>query len=142
MKAYRASIITFVLVALVIALSFALSVHLRATSASGELVVRVHDGDGTVHEFSLQDTGEHEVHTSLGSNTICIEDSSVRMVSADCPNKSCLNQEPLDVPGPQIICLPHKLWVEVVVAGSDDAASLDQNLVDWSDQEAYDTVAR
>lgn len=142
MKAYRASIVALVLVALVIAFSFAVSAHLRATSVTGELVVRVHDGDGNVHEFSLQEAGTHEIRTSLGSNTICIEHGSARMIDADCPQLSCLNQEAIDSPGAQIICLPHKLWVEVAVAGSDEETDIDRNRVNWSDQETYDTVAR
>lgn len=142
MREHRASIVALVLVALVVALSFAISAALRGGQATGELVVRVHDGDGAVHEFSLQEPGTHEIRTSLGTNTIAIEDGHVRMADADCPNQSCLDQEPLDAPGGQIICLPHKLWVEVAVAGSDDAASLDENLVVWSDQDAYDTVTR
>lgn len=142
MKAYRASIVALVLVALVIALSFAFSSHLRATSAAGELVVRVHDGDGAVHEFSLQEAGTHEIRTSLGSNTICIEDGGVRMIDANCLQQSCLDQEAISAPGAQIICLPHRLWVEVVAAGSDEKTGVDRDLVDWSDQDAYDTIAR
>lgn len=141
-REYRASIVVLALVALVVALSFAVSASLRGAHATGELVVRVHDGEGTVHEFALQETGTHEIHTSLGSNTIRIEDGSVRMTDADCPNRSCLDQRPLDTPGGQIICLPHKLWVEVVPAGSDETAELDEDAVDWSDQDSYDTVAR
>lgn len=142
MRAYRASIIACVLVALVIALSFALTAYLRATSAAGDLVVRVHDGNGAVHEFSLHKDGQHQISTALGHNTIGIEDGSVRMIDADCPHQSCLDQEPIDAPGAQIICLPHKLWVEVAPAGSDGQAGLDSDLVSWSDQEPYDTVAR
>ena len=142
MRAYRASIIALALVALVVALSFAVSAWLRGTQDAGELIVRVHDGEGEVHEFSLQEAGTHEIRTSLGTNTIIIEDGSVRMADADCPNRSCLDQQPLDGPGGQIICLPHKLWVEVVAAGTDGSDGLDKDLVDWTDQDAYDTVAR
>ena len=142
MREYRAGIIAIVLVALVVAASFAVSAWLRDADATGELVVRVHDGEGAVHEFALEEAGTHEIRTSLGSNTISIEEGHVRMVDADCPNLSCLDQQPLDAPGGQIICLPHKLWVEVVAAGSDGSDELDKDLVDWSDSDAYDTVAR
>ena len=152
MREYRASIIACALVALVVALSFAVVAWLRGTQGTGELMVRVHDGEGGVHEFPLQEDGTHRFETSLGVNVVIIENGSVRMAEADCPNQSCLDQQPLDAPGPQIICLPHKLWVEVTPVGADGAAELDEDLVDWSEPEsepdqgqnpeAYDTVAR
>ena len=142
MRAYRATIIAGLAVALVVVTTFALVGRAMRGGGDGSALVRVHDGDGATHEYSLDADGDHVITTSLGTNTIRVRDGAASMADADCPNQSCLQQEPLTHPGPQIICLPHKLWVEVVRAGDADTGSLDENLVAWSDTDDFDTVAR
>lgn len=142
MKAHRATVIAGVVVAAIVALSFVLTRVLLPGGSSGELVVRIHDSEGIVYEYPLDEDGTYEVRTSLGANVIAVEDGSVRMADADCPHQSCMDQRPLTSPGAQIICLPHQLWVEVAAAGGDNATALDESLVDWSDDSDYDTVAR
>ena len=91
----------------------------RSVSDGGRLVALVHDGDGVVHELPLDTPTQITVTTHFGSNTLTVEDGAVRMVDADCPNRTCVQTAPLSTPGPQIICLPHELWVEVVPEGSE-----------------------
>lgn len=134
MRRYRATIVAGIVVALVLVASFALVGHAMLADENGTLVVRVHDGDANVHEFSLATDDDYVITTSLGTNTIRIQDGSVRIAKADCPNQSCLQQEPVSRPGPQIICLPHKLWVEVVGAGNEDEGSLNEDRVTWSNE--------
>lgn len=141
MREYRATIVAGVLVACVLLLAFVLAGLGKSDATGGNLVVRVHDGDGEVHEFLLDQDARHTIDTSYGHNTIQIEDGAVRMVDADCPNHSCMNQEALSKPGAQIVCLPHKLWVEVAHAHEEGAHALDEDLVVWS-QNDFDTVAR
>lgn len=141
---YRATVVAGVMVACVLVASFLLvGMHMRGVSAS-ELVVRVHDAGGRTYEYPLGLDGSYTVASSLGTNTICVEGGSVRMAYADCPNGSCMQQAALVQPGPQIVCLPHRLWVEVV--GSDDAGAqqLNEDLVLWQDgsEPHFDTVAR
>ena len=111
----RATIIcALVIAALLTALWLALGPR---SAANQPLVALVHDADGTTHELPLDRNDTLTVTTSLGSNTIVVEDGAVRMTDADCPNRTCLQVQPLSAPGPQIICLPHKLWIEVVPQG-------------------------
>lgn len=153
MRRYRATIVAGIVIALVLVGTFALVGHAMQTSSHDALVVRVHDGDGNTHVYSLGQDGEHVITSSLGTNTISIQDGSVRMAQADCPNQSCLQQEPVSRPGPQIICLPHKLWIEVVGAGDKDEGSLNEDRVTWSNEKGagdtptadlddLDTIAR
>jgi hypothetical protein len=121
-----------VVVALVLVATFALVGRAMMTNATGALTVRVHDGDGNTYVYSLGQDGDHVIASSLGTNTISIKGGSVRMSDADCPNQSCMQQQPISQPGPQIICLPHRLWVEVTSTGDDKAGSLDEGLVEWS----------
>lgn len=141
MREYRATIVAGALVACVLLLAFVLAGLGQAGASGNGLVVRVHDGDGEVHEFPLDQDARHIIDTSFGYNTIQIENGAVRMVDADCPNRSCMNQEPLSMPGTQIVCLPHKLWVEVADAHEEGAHVLDEDLVVWS-QNDLDTIAR
>ena len=113
----RATVICALVVAAVLAALW-LALGPRVTREQG-LVALVHDADGRTYELPLDHNDTLTVTTSLGSNTIAVEDGAVRMADADCPNRTCLQVRPLSTPGPQIICLPHKLWIEVVPQGED-----------------------
>ena len=47
-------------------------------------------------------------------NTLKIENHKIRMISATCPDHLCIKQGAINKKGQSIICLPHKLIVEVV----------------------------
>ena len=47
------------------------------------------------------------------SNTIVVEDDTIAVTEADCPDKRCILQGPAQKPGGIIACLPHKLLIEV-----------------------------
>jgi len=130
----RATIVCGIAVA---ALVVALWVTLGTHGSAGALVALVHDGDGQTHELPLGRDAQLSVTTSLGTNVICVKNGAVRMLDADCPNKNCLQMGPLTEPGPQIICLPHQLWVEVVPAGS-EGGEMDVTRTD----DTVDLVAR
>lgn len=133
----RATVVCGLLVALALAVGFALTY--RRGGAEDQLVALVHDADGVTHELPLDVDGELQVTTQLGSNTIVVQDGSVRMEQADCPNGTCLREAPLSEPGRQIICLPHELWIEVVPAGT-QGGELDVSLASTTDD--LDLVAR
>lgn len=137
-RRYRATIIAACVLAAVLAVCIAVS---RSLTGGGEggLVALVHDGDGNVHALDLSRDGELTVSTSLGTNTVVVENGAVRMVEADCPHGDCLRQVPITRPGQQIICLPHELWIEIVTSG-DDAGEMDSDAVAYDD--GVDTVAR
>ena len=82
----------------------------------------VHDGDGGATALSLDGNQEQSFTTSYGTNTVVISDGTVCVQSADCDNQDCVHQGAISSSGNQIICLPHKLWIEVVSANSADDA--------------------
>ena len=120
-----------------LAIAFAIAMHAQAQAqdAADGLQVVVHDGQGRDHVFALDDEGSHTICTDQGENVILIEDGSVRMEHADCPNGDCMRQAPLTKPGQQLICLPHKLWVELVPVGEASISELDTDAVIWIDGE-------
>lgn len=49
-----------------------------------------------------------------GENIIVIEDGKASMTKADCPDKICVNHAAISKKGETIVCLPHKVVVEVI----------------------------
>lgn len=71
--------------------------------------------DGTVYgTYSLNEDREIPVERD-GSviNVVRIEDGSVRMEQATCPDALCIRQGAISRERQTIVCLPHKLVVEV-----------------------------
>ena len=96
------------------------------TNADTATVV-IRDGEQNVYELPLDQDATKTVTTDLGTNLIEIKDGRVHVEEADCPNQDCVHQGWIDAAGQQIVCLPHKLTVDIV---------------DESAESAYDVVGR
>ena len=70
------------------------------------------DGE-VVKTMELSRNGEYIVSTDMGTNTVVVKDGSVSVTSADCPDKVCVKHTAIRKSGETIICLPHKLVVEI-----------------------------
>lgn len=65
-------------------------------------------------EYSLTENQIITIDEPLGYNQIMIENGTVFMSEADCPDKYCMEYQPISKTNETIICLPHKLVVEVM----------------------------
>lgn len=65
------------------------------------------------YSFNLEEDGIHKIETDAGYNEIEIKDKSVVMKDANCPDKLCIHQGKIDTDMETIVCLPHKLIVEI-----------------------------
>lgn len=83
------------------------------TNADTATVV-IRDGEQNVYELPLSQNTTKTVSTDLGTNLIEIKDGRVHVEEADCPNQDCVHQGWIDAAGEQIVCLPHKLTVDIV----------------------------
>ena len=64
------------------------------------------------------------VEDEEGSNTILVEPGRIRVSEADCPDQVCVNQGFISDGTVPVVCLPHKLMIEIVGGGSEfDAAA-------------------
>lgn len=54
-----------------------------------------------------------------GSNTVSVEKGRIRMRSADCPDQVCVNQGWISDGAVPIVCLPHRLMVEIKGGGGE-----------------------
>lgn len=142
-KALRTHTATLVAGVVVLVVLVAACVVARPFIGAGkERLVVIHDANGETHTLSLATDGQIEVTTSLGTNLIVVEDGAARITQADCPHKSCMQQKAIRMPGEQLICLPHKLWVEVVTADGPGQGALDEDAVTWSEPKDVDMVSR
>lgn len=105
---------------LVLAIAAVACVGLVATRLMGAntnadtATVVIRDGEQNVYELPLSQNTTKTVTTDLGTNLIEIKDGRVHVEEADCPNQDCMHQGWVDAAGEQIVCLPHKLTVDIV----------------------------
>ncbi|MBC8079886.1 MAG: NusG domain II-containing protein [Gorillibacterium sp.] len=57
---------------------------------------------------------ELEIQTKFGYNHLVVHDGGIEMTEADCPDKLCLTFGHVKNIGQTIICLPHRVMVEIV----------------------------
>lgn len=68
----------------------------------------------TVEEFSLDKDAVYEVEQDVGNNKVVIVNGEAAVTEADCPDKVCKKHSPISKVGETIICLPHRVVVEIV----------------------------
>ncbi len=93
---------------------------LQNHSAENYVVIK---SEGTVVKtFPLdEDTDEiYHFKNDYGSNLIVIERGVVDVIEADCKNQICVNSASISEVGQSIICLPHRLSVEIVGGTAED----------------------
>lgn len=54
-----------------------------------------------------------DIKTASGYNTLEIKDQSIKVIDADCRDKICEKSDFISEPGQIIVCLPHKLMIEI-----------------------------
>ena len=132
----KASIIAVVVIVACVLAGVAAWMLLGAGGQGARAVV--HDGDGGTTNIELSGADEtFTITTSLGTNVVRLEGGEVFVEEADCANHDCMKQGKISTPGQQIVCLPHKLWIEVVAADGQASSSSAEDVA-----QGFDTVAR
>ena len=71
--------------------------------------------DGSLYKtLPLSKDLELTVSSENGINVVVIRDGSVWVSTADCPNQLCVDHNPISKTGEQIVCLPHKVVIEII----------------------------
>ena len=73
------------------------------------------------YRYSLSENVDTVIYTGENNNQenrLIIENNQAYVVSADCPDKICVGHRPVSNVNESIVCLPHKVVVEIV---SDEA---------------------
>lgn len=66
-----------------------------------------------------------DIETKYGYNIIDIKDSSVSISDADCKDKICIKSGTISKAGESLVCLPHKLMVEIKSNGNNNQNNVD-----------------
>lgn len=57
---------------------------------------------------------ERVVETEWGSNTLWVSHGAIQVTDADCPNHDCVRQGAITDGRVPIVCLPHRLVIQIV----------------------------
>lgn len=107
-----------VIIAVLLIISFTPHLIFFKTSQKGSknnyAIIKV---DGKIHKkIDLSKVKKSEkVNLNLpnGKNTLLVENNSIEMKSANCNDALCVKQGNISKVGQTIICLPHKLIIEI-----------------------------
>lgn len=103
----------FILIAIIVVIAAVSALLILFVQREAGATVRI-TIDGVFYgEYSLSEEQSISIDEGLGHNRLVIEDGSAYMADADCPDKYCMDYKPVSRGGETIICLPHKLVVEV-----------------------------
>lgn len=64
--------------------------------------------------YSLNKNQTIRIEEDDWENILEIKNGKVSMIKADCPDKICVNHAAISKKGETIVCLPHKVVIEVV----------------------------
>jgi len=84
----------------------------------GSVVVVYLDGEITA-SYPLSAAQEILLQSGSGSNRLIIRDNKAFIVEADCPDQLCVRQGAISHTGETLVCLPHRLVVEI--SGAEEA---------------------
>lgn len=110
-----------ILAAVIVVIAVAVLLFINATKVRGNRVVVKIDGVET-QSYSLSENSEFEIKTGKNDeniNVVVIENGKVRVTEADCPDGICKDYRPISYVGQTIICLPHKVVIEIVGESTD-----------------------
>ena len=64
--------------------------------------------------YNFNEDGEYTIISGKNTNVLVIKDGTAFIKSADCPDKICVHHRPISKVGETIVCLPHKVVVEII----------------------------
>jgi len=102
----------FLLLAGILLFSALFFFAVRLFASKGGVAVVTCDGEVRL-TLDLSEDREETIKTDLGTNTVRVKNGEVSVISADCPDKLCEKHSAIHLSGETIVCLPHKLVVEV-----------------------------
>ena len=83
-------------------------------SIQKEAVLQIYQNGELTEEYDLSQSRTIPVTGDENSyNLVLIEDGTVRVTDADCPDQLCMKQRSISKNGESIICLPHKLVLQI-----------------------------
>ena len=104
-----------ILVAVILLIAAAGLLAVNLTRQEGSMVIVKIDGKQT-QSYSLSENRTVDIKTGENNeylNILVIEDGKAYISQADCPDKICQNHRAISYSGETIVCLPHKIVIEI-----------------------------
>lgn len=100
---------------LALALVCVLGFWLLKNADRGTVAVISVDGEvlDTIDLARVTESYEIQIDTQYGHNTLLVEPGAISVIDADCPDHVCMKQGKLTGGGLSIICMPHRLVIEM-----------------------------
>ena len=89
---------------------------------TGAVTARIWLDEEIIEEINLPAVAvpyEFDVATELGTNRVRVEHGGISVVSADCPDQTCVRMGRISGSFQTIACIPHRLVIDIVT--EDDA---------------------
>lgn len=103
-----------ILLGVILFICLAAFLVMQLTKGTSGNTVRITVGGEIYGEYSISEDRTIRIETEYGVNVVTVEGGSVSMTEADCPDGYCIDQGSKNKEGQSIVCLPHKVVVEVV----------------------------
>ena len=101
-----------ILISSILVISIVAFLAFTISLKNGENAIITVNGE-KVAVLDLRKDTTKKIDTKFGFNEIKIEDGAVSVTNADCPDKICADHRQISKVGETIVCLPHKLVVEI-----------------------------
>ena len=102
-----------VVILIVVIVAAALAIWLAGKQGQTPDCVQIELAGELYGSYSLSQNQEILVESEYGKNKIVIENGQVSMQEADGPDRYCVAHHAISKAGETIVCLPHKLVVEI-----------------------------
>lgn len=105
----------FILAAVILVIAVAGLLIMNFTKTQGDFVV-VKIDRVEKYRYSLSEDITVDIVTGEGDkniNTLVIKNGEAFMTQADCPDGICVAHKPIKNTGESIVCLPHKIVIEI-----------------------------
>ena len=115
-----------ILAAVILIIAVAVLLLMNLTKVEGNSVVVKIDGVET-QRYSLEENIEFEIKTGENDedyNIVVIEDGKVSVADANCPDGICEDYRPISHVGRTIVCLPHKVVIEITGETADNGLDI------------------
>ncbi len=110
-----------ILVAVIIIVAAAGLLILNLAKEKGDIVsVKINGAEA--YSFSINENVDTVIYTGenkTGENRLLIKNGKVYIFQANCPDKICVKHRAIENAGESIVCLPHKVVVEIISTETD-----------------------
>ena len=101
-----------IFIIVLLAITMMIFIFMRISRSKGYNVRISADGQ-IIKTLSLDKDDEYVFESDKGYNIVVIKEGAVYVKEADCPDKICVKHKKISNVGEAIICLPHKLVIEI-----------------------------